>query len=156
MVEFTQAFQLAVAREHESAKKMGVLWPEVYWPEMVMEILPELKTLRASRREDVLFDLPHFYQTVSLKAEAVKTLIWLRDRNVLMGIVSNAQDYTVRELSLEFQKANLPRGLFLPSLCFWSFENGFSKPDPHGGWGRRRLSRCCRCRQRLWSHRLVQ
>lgn len=131
MAGFTQAFQTVVAREHEGAKKMGIPWPEVFWPELVMEILPELKMLRTSRRNDVLFDLPHFYQTVSLKSEAVKTLIWLRERDVLMGIVSNAQDYTVRELSLEFQKANLPRSLFQPDLCFWSFENGFSKPDPH-------------------------
>ena len=59
------------------------------------------------------------------------TMRLLVKMGTLMGIASNAQAYTLRELSRELAVAGLDMGIFDPHLCFWSFEHGFSKPDPH-------------------------
>jgi FMN phosphatase YigB (HAD superfamily) len=48
-----------------------------------------------------------------------------------MGIASNAQPYTLRELEGALLGRGLSLAVFTPELCFWSFEHGFSKPDPH-------------------------
>src|SRR2546426_228704 len=75
------------------------------------------------------------YQTllaVSPPPSAADGLRALGGRGVLLGIASNAQPYTLRELDAAFASAGLSRNkLFAPSLCFFSFEHGFSKPDPH-------------------------
>ena len=47
-----------------------------------------------------------------------------------MGIASNSQHYTWRELDTALAVHGLNRALFDNELCFWSFERGFSKPDP--------------------------
>jgi putative hydrolase of the HAD superfamily len=49
----------------------------------------------------------------------------------LLGIASNAQANTLRELKESLAAHALGIDLFEPDLCFWSFEHGFSKPDPH-------------------------
>ena len=53
------------------------------------------------------------------------------ESGVEMGIASNAQPYTLRELEESLQKRRLSLAVFARELCFWSFEHGFSKPDPH-------------------------
>ena len=50
---------------------------------------------------------------------------------MLLGIASNAQAYTLRELHEALVTHRLGMDLFERDLCFWSFEHGFSKPDPH-------------------------
>jgi FMN phosphatase YigB (HAD superfamily) len=52
-------------------------------------------------------------------------------RGILLGIVSNAQAYTLRELRLALNHASLDPAIFQADLTFWSFQHGFSKPDPH-------------------------
>jgi FMN phosphatase YigB (HAD superfamily) len=51
--------------------------------------------------------------------------------NIALGIVSNCQPYTRRELNRALASAGLRWTLFMRPLCFLSFEHGFSKPDPH-------------------------
>ena len=52
-------------------------------------------------------------------------------RGIVLGIASNAQAYTLRELQVALKKARLNLGIFQADLTFWSFQNGFSKPDPY-------------------------
>jgi hypothetical protein len=49
----------------------------------------------------------------------------------LLGLASNCQPYTLRELDDALATAELSRTLFKPGLCFFSFAAGFSKPNPH-------------------------
>jgi putative hydrolase of the HAD superfamily len=66
-----------------------------------------------------------------MAAETATALRWLKDRPSLLGIASNAQAYTLRELSEALATHALGMDLFESHLCFWSFQHGFSKPDPH-------------------------
>jgi FMN phosphatase YigB (HAD superfamily) len=62
---------------------------------------------------------------------AAECLRQLNDRGVLLGIASNSQAYTLRELTTALHGPGLNLSMFDRELRFWSFENGFSKPDPH-------------------------
>ena len=70
-------------------------------------------------------------RTLSLENGASEVLTFLRERGCVLGIASNSQAYTLRELREHFAPAGLSLDLFDPDVCFWSFAHGFSKPDPH-------------------------
>jgi len=53
------------------------------------------------------------------------------DDGVQFGIASDSQAYTLRELTVALQGNGLDLSMFDAALRFWSFDNGFSKPDPH-------------------------
>lgn len=63
-------------------------------------------------------------------AGADRVLRRLAGEGVVLGIASNAQKYTLAELETALGGSGLGRALFDLKLCFWSFEQGFSKPDP--------------------------
>ena len=54
----------------------------------------------------------------------------LRDLNIPLGLASNAQPYTLAELEGVMDQG-CTLAIFRPALRFFSFEHGFSKPDPH-------------------------
>lgn len=120
-----------VAREHAAARTTGIERPEIYWPDVVREILPELAVLPAERQADFMLRQVELWHTVRLMPGSADVLRRLQDRGIALGIASNAQPYTLRELDQALGSARLTRELFAPDLCFWSFEHGFSKPDPH-------------------------
>jgi FMN phosphatase YigB (HAD superfamily) len=120
-----------VAREHAAARRLGIAWPEIYWPDVVLEVLPELAPLTPARRAEFMFRQVGLWHTVRLMPGAGETLRTLKQRGILLGIASNAQPYTLRELGEALAGAGLDGELFAPDLCFWSFLHGFSKPDPH-------------------------
>jgi FMN phosphatase YigB (HAD superfamily) len=66
-----------------------------------------------------------------MPAEAAATLAWLRRQGIPLGIASNSQAYTLRELEEALAAHGLSLEAFSSDLCFWSFRQGFSKPDPH-------------------------
>ncbi|HEY6170213.1 MAG TPA: HAD family hydrolase, partial [Verrucomicrobiae bacterium] len=108
-----------------------VTQPEVFWPDVVGEVVPELSRLSAGARDDFLFQQARLWHTVRLMPGAADVLRELHHRGVLVGLASNCQPYTLRELDTELRESSLSRALFCPELCFFSFEHGFSKPDPH-------------------------
>jgi putative hydrolase of the HAD superfamily len=128
---FATACAEVIAREHATARARGVAHPEVFWPQVVAEVLPELAALSEAAREEFLFQQARLWHTVRLAADAAPALQALAQRGLQLGIASNAQPYTLRELREALAAAGLTPEVFTPSLCFWSFEHGFSKPDPH-------------------------
>ena len=70
-------------------------------------------------------------RTLRLADGAAECLRELNAKGVLLGIASNSQAYTLRELETALQGAGLNLSTFDRDVRFWSFENGFSKPDPH-------------------------
>lgn len=128
---FATACAAVIAREHAAARARGVAHPEVFWPQVAAEVLPELAALSVSARDEFLFQQARLWHTVRLAAAAAPTLRALAQRGLLLGIASNAQPYTLRELREALTGVGLAPNIFTPSLCFWSFEHGFSKPDPH-------------------------
>jgi FMN phosphatase YigB (HAD superfamily) len=120
-----------VARLHTAAKARGIPWPEILWPAVVLEVIPALPRLNATRLEDFIFQQMQIGRTLRLADGAAECLRLLNDNRVLLGIASNSQAYTLRELTTALQGTGLNLSMFDRDVRFWSFENGFSKPDPH-------------------------
>jgi FMN phosphatase YigB (HAD superfamily) len=128
---FSADCERVIAREHAAARKRGIAHPEIYWPEVVSEVLPEFAHLPENERSDFRFYHAQMAHTVRLMPGAAEVVRLLLEAQVRLGLASNCQPYTLRELETTLAGVNLSRKLFTPDLCFFSFEHGFSKPDPH-------------------------
>ncbi|HKS35808.1 MAG TPA: HAD family hydrolase [Verrucomicrobiae bacterium] len=129
--EFAARCQTIVTREHAAARAVGVPHPEVFWPAVAREALPELGRLNESELDDFLYQHTQMQRSIRLMSGAAEVLGGFAKRSLPLGIASNSQPYTLRELDAALGSARLSRNLFNPDLCFWSFASGFSKPDPH-------------------------
>ena len=129
--EFSIASSRVIDRQHEAARSRGIPWPEVHWPSVVTDVVPELAELSQRDQEEFLYRQIQTGHSTRLNVQTPGLLRWLKEQRCLLGIISNAQAYTVRELDEALALHGLDRSLFVPNLCFWSFEHGFSKPDPH-------------------------
>ena len=94
-------------------------------------MIPECARLPDHAREDFLFRQIQTGRTIRLGAETARGLQRLKEHRTVLGIASNAQGYTLRELNDALAGYGSALDLFDRDLCFWSFEHGFSKPDPH-------------------------
>lgn len=130
-LEFSVACHQVIGRRHAAARARGIAWPEVHWPSVVMEVLPEVARLSPADQDEFVFRQIQTGRTTRMGAEVAAALRRLSDDACLLGIASNAQAYTVRELRDGLAPHGLALDLFDPELCFWSFAHGFSKPDPH-------------------------
>jgi FMN phosphatase YigB (HAD superfamily) len=129
--EFAQHTDALIATEHASANSQGINCPEVNWPEIASQALPELCLLGHVRRDEFLFEHAQLRHYIRLMDDAADALRSLAAKRIPLGIASNAQRYTLRELEIALAGAKLGMHMFVPDLCFWSFQAGFSKPDPH-------------------------
>jgi putative hydrolase of the HAD superfamily len=130
-LNFTVACQKVIVARHETARARGIPFPEILWPEIVAEVLPEFARLETAAQEDFLLRQIQTGHTTELFPEAAPALRELARRGTVLGIASNSQRYTLRELRDALKAHGLDLDLFERDLCFWSFEHGFSKPDPH-------------------------
>jgi FMN phosphatase YigB (HAD superfamily) len=129
--EFAAACTEVIARKHAKAHSTGIAWPEVYWPEIVREAFPELRRLTFDSLDEFLFRHAQLQRTVRMMEGAGEVLSLLKQQCLYMGVASNSQPYTLREIDAALKEVRLARSIFHPELCFWSFAAGFSKPDPH-------------------------
>ena len=129
--EFSVRTAQVIARHHAAARARGIQWPEILWPSVVLEAIPSLARLSAPKLEDFLFRQMQIGRTLRLADGAAECLRQLNDNGILLGIASNSQAYTLRELTAALQGTGLNLSMFDRDVRFWSFENGFSKPDPH-------------------------
>lgn len=131
LVAFTADCEAVIRREHALAREQGVAWPEVYWPAVTVAAAPALRALDPPVLDDWLFAHAQLVRTVRLDPHAGNVLRRLASTGIAQGIASNAQPYTWRELEDALRTVGLDGACFDPALRFWSFEQGFSKPDPH-------------------------
>jgi FMN phosphatase YigB (HAD superfamily) len=129
--EFAAACGIIIAREHDSAIRVGVQNPEIYWPAVAREALPELGRLAERDRDEFLYQHAQLQRTARLMPGAGEVLRKLGEAGVRLGLASNCQPYTLRELDTALASSKLSRAVFNPKLCFFSFAAGFSKPNPH-------------------------
>jgi len=129
--EFSVLTGQVTACHHAAAKSQGIQWPEIQWSSVVLEALPGLARLTAPKLEDFLFRQTQLGRTLRLADGAEECVRHLHDQGLLLGIASNAQAYTLRELAAACAGTELNLSLFDREMRFWSFENGFSKPDAH-------------------------
>jgi putative hydrolase of the HAD superfamily len=128
---FSLAGNRVIARLHERARAAGVLWPEIQWPTVVAEILPAFAQLPPAAQAEFILRQIQTGHTTTLPVETADALRRLRESGCCLGIASNAQAYSLRELSEGLASHGLGMELFDPELRVWSFEHGFSKPNPH-------------------------
>jgi putative hydrolase of the HAD superfamily len=80
--------------------------------------------------DDFLYVHAQLVRRVQLMAGAGESLQALGASAAMLGLCSNCQPYTLRELAAALAPAGLALTAFDPELCFFSFQAGFSKPDP--------------------------
>lgn len=131
LAEFGDAAKTVIEREHTRARSAGISFPEIFWPAVAREAWPALGSLDEGALDDFLFLHAQLQRTVRLMPGAAEVLRSLSRNKIPVGLVSNSQPYTLRELDAVLSPEGLSRALFAPDLCFLSFEHGFSKPDPH-------------------------
>lgn len=130
-VDFAAACAQVIAREHAGARARGIAFPEVWWPAVVAEVIPALAALPGPQQDEFIFTQMQIGRSLCLMAGAAEALRALTRAGLVLGLASNAQAYTWRELDRYLHGADLSRDVFTPELCFWSCQHGFSKPDPH-------------------------
>lgn len=122
---------IQIKTEHQKARQAGIAHPEVDWTGIMKTALPALQSLPEDQLQDFLFQHSQLLRTIRLMPGAAAFLMKCRSQGIVLGIASNAQAYTLRELDEVLHGTGVSSGDFAPDLTFWSFENGFSKPDPH-------------------------
>ncbi len=130
-LDFSVACNRAIARRHTEARARGIPFPEIVWPSIVMEVIPALGRLTAPAQAEFIFGQIRIGRTTRLQSGAGYALQLLTGRGCVLGIASNAQAYTLRELQEALAGTGTPLDRFERDLRVWSFEQGFSKPDPH-------------------------
>ena len=120
-----------VSEDHQEAGGRGILYPEVNWPSVMNRALPELDALPRADVDTFLFQHAQLFRALRIMPGCASVLRECIERGILLGIASNAQAYTLRELELALSEAGLDSSIFQSDLTFWSFEHGFSKPNPH-------------------------
>ena len=130
-LDFSIASSKAITRRHGEDRARGIPWPEILWPSVVAGIIRAVGRLSRRDCEEFLYRHIQTGHSTSMSEETASLLRNLKKLGFVMGVASNAQNYTLRELAEALAVHGLAMDMFEPDLCFWSFEHGFSKPDPH-------------------------
>ncbi len=128
--DFAAACAKVMEHEHAAAYERGVANPEIFWPDVAKEVLPELARLNEADLDEFLFRQAQLWHTIKLAPNAAKVLAQLHKTQLPLGLASNCQPYTLRELDAALSAIGLTCNIFMSRLCFYSFQHGFSKPNP--------------------------
>jgi FMN phosphatase YigB (HAD superfamily) len=120
-----------VSEDHAHAHEFGIWHPEVVWSDIMRQALPAFATLTVRQGEDFLYRHIQLLRSLTLAPECARIFSLCVEKGVLLGVASNAQPYTLREMDVALSGIGRSMDLFQKDLTMWSFENGFSKPDPH-------------------------
>jgi len=142
-----------IALNHEKARGKGVEYPEIrieqIWSVIVMMLerngYSRERRCMAGDRAFTFADTAGFARSIAytynflsmgrvLYPDVTQALRKLKEDNIVLGIVSNAQFYTPIDLTLLFREQSGGKiedfnELFDPDLTFFSYEYGVSKPD---------------------------
>lgn len=129
--EVSAMCRVIVSSDHTRARRAGIPFPEVDWPAVFKKAFQPALTLDPEGLSDFLFHHAALLRSVCPMPGAAEMLRRCKQAGIVCGIVSNAQAYTLRELRTVLESTGTDPGFFNDKLVFWSFENGFSKPDPH-------------------------
>lgn len=126
-----EAVRNEVVRYRTKLQGIGIPHPEVVWDEILEVAFPEWRRIPKQERREASATLASLSHRVRLFSSAGPFLDRLSKEGILLGIASNAQPYTEIELSREWARVGLPPVRWDSELCFWSWQHGFAKPDPH-------------------------
>jgi FMN phosphatase YigB (HAD superfamily) len=131
LLELAERCREIVSEDHRQSRSRGIAHPEVDWPAVMTRALPDLDVLPRRHLDEFLFQHAQLLRTIRIMPGCAEFLRRCLERGILLGIASNAQAYTLRELDSALKERALDRSIFQSDLTVWSFEHGFSKPDPH-------------------------
>ena len=94
-----------IAQDHRVARQRGILYPEVNWPSVMSRALPELDALSRGQLDNFLFNHAQLFRSLRVMAGCASVFRECRRRGILLGIASNAQAYTLKELELALRNA---------------------------------------------------
>ncbi len=115
----------AIESDHAAKKNTGIDFPEVEIDGILMQVLQTVDTATA-RRFSVEYEM--IINPVYPMPNLVETLKILKNKNIPMGIISNAQFFTPHVFDLFCN--DFPEKLgFDPDLTFYSYEYGYAKPS---------------------------
>ena len=118
--------KLAISKEHERARKAGIEHPEVVIEDIWLELLG-FRDRQTAKRFALCFELlTNPVWPMPFLQELISGCV---SRQIVLGIISNAQFYT--PLLFEwFLGQDLPRLGFDPQLLFFSYRQRCAKPAP--------------------------
>ncbi|MBN2211882.1 MAG: HAD hydrolase-like protein [Sedimentisphaerales bacterium] len=143
-VSLRERYLKGIDDSHLQSAGRGVQFPEVVIQQIWLDILNESAAVGWNWPYDeprlyTAYRIAYFFdaalQQVYLYPHAADCLVRLKDADVILGIISNAQFYTPlhlrrllrRELKNDQLRLNQ---IFTDTLMFFSYELGFSKPNP--------------------------
>jgi FMN phosphatase YigB (HAD superfamily) len=124
--EFGDACAEEVRCRNAASRQVGEPWPEVRWRDVAVAVLPGLARLSEECCEEFLHGHARLQRTCVLYPGVRGVLARLRHSGLLLGMASNGQEYTRRELA----SAGLPLGWLADDLQFLSGDHGYAKPSP--------------------------
>jgi FMN phosphatase YigB (HAD superfamily) len=122
--DFNARCRSLAAQEINARRCAGERFPDVTWLDVLGRAFDPL--LEPSRAPELSNCHASCVRTCTAIPGAVAALETLHANGVRLGLASNAQDYTRRELA----RAGFALTLFHPRFCFLSGEHGFAKPSP--------------------------
>ncbi len=136
-----ETYSQRIIESHQHSKDQGIEFPEVYinriWDDLLRKYFGKNDADLTSKQ--IGYQVGYFYdhalQAMSLYPGIAECLISVKQAKLEQGIISNAQFYTPlrlrRLLRLSLTNPNMELDeLFDDSVVFFSFEMGFSKPNP--------------------------
>lgn len=125
----------AIKKAHRFKKKQGIAFPEIDIMELWSVLLTDMvsrECLKGEIDKAVIEKTALVYEIiqnpVALMPGGQQLLTELKNREIILGIVSNAQFYTPLILETLWQK-DLRASGFDPRLIIWSYKEGRAKPD---------------------------
>ena len=84
--QFARRCQEVIANEHARARAAGIVFPEVFWPDIVAEVAPALARLDGAGRDIWLYEQVQLTRTVRLRSAAADLLRELAARDAVLGL----------------------------------------------------------------------
>jgi FMN phosphatase YigB (HAD superfamily) len=112
------------AQHHALARDGGIRYPEVDWIAILAAALRALGCQLATIDGDTAVAHARCLRSARALPGAREALRAWQGR-ISLGILSNAQDYTLAELA----EAGIDRRMFDPAICLWSYREGIAKPE---------------------------
>ncbi len=114
-----------IESDHTAHKNNGIDFPEVNIDRIWMQVL-EFKNLEIARQFAIEYEMT--VNPVYPMPHLLETMQRLKERNISLGIISNAQFFTPHLFDLFC--GDFPDKLgFDPDLIFYSYEYGYAKPS---------------------------
>jgi putative hydrolase of the HAD superfamily len=120
------AYMDAVSAEHARQRQQNIDYPEIRTDQLWMRLL---ETSDASTAKQFAVEFEMIVNPTWPMPHARETIEILRQQNLLLGLISNAQFYTPHLFDLFFNAPVDALG-FDPDLIFFSYMHGHAKPSP--------------------------